>query len=465
MKKYITFGEYNNLYKHILFYVITKYICDYVLGDFLETKANNLIDYPRDILIQQAFNYFISFIGSIFLFFYEKKQEKKYHNNKSLFSFKKKSSKNNLELIQNNLLEGKNLSISGFFIIVYIVICMQLSKAFIIFGLKGLNYWMLEILFLALINSKLFDIPIYKHKKLGIFIIIFFCSLFKILSTVYRFIDDENKKLYVFYPGLVPIGIIIYFSIILLKAYSFCKIKWLCDTKYILPSKILILYNLLGTILCFITSIISHFYSCNKTFNNNIDDFQNLACQIKDNKDSKVLYYDNYSIYFKIFCKNILISIIIFVLKTTFCFFNKVFTIYIIKNLSPEYIICFNSIYYFITEIIDLCYFLISYLKDKDNDQNQVRDNNKNKGFKFYKFFSMLAEIFCFLGCLIYLELIELHFCKLDYNINKSIKIRATIDTNGEGLIEDENASFENYEENEKEFKESTTQELIKTVN
>ena len=220
MKKYITFGEYNNLYKHIWFYVITKYIYDYALGDYLEKKANDIIDFPKDILIQQAFNYFISFIGSIFLFFYEKKQEKKYHNNKSLFSYKKKSSKNNLELIQNNLLEGKNLSISGFFIIVYIVICMQLSKAFIIFGLKGLNYWMLEILFLALINSKLFDIPIYKHKKLGIFIIIFFCTLFKILSTVYRFIDDENKKLYVFYPGLVPIGIIIYFSIILLSLYS-----------------------------------------------------------------------------------------------------------------------------------------------------------------------------------------------------------------------------------------------------
>ena len=465
MKKYITFGEYNKLYKHIWFYVISKYIYDYVLGDFLETKANYIIDFPKDILIQQAFNYFISFIGSIFLFFYEKKQEKKTHNNKSLSSYKKKISKNKLELIENDLLENKNLSISGFFIIVYIVICMQLSKAFIIFGLKGLNYWMLEILFLALIYSKLFDIPIYKHKKLGIFIVILFCTLFKILSTVYRFIDDENKKLYIFYPGLVPIGIIIYFLIILLKAYSFCKIKWLCDAKYILPSKILLLYNLLGTILCFIISIISHLYPCTKTFNNN-EIFQNQVCQVKGNKEPKVLYYDNYSIYLEIFCKNILTSIIIFVLKTIFCFFNKVFTIYIIKNLSPEYIICFNSIYYFITEIIDLCYFLISYLKDTDDAQNQVKDNNnKNKGFKLYKFFSMIAEIFCFLGSLIYLELIELHFCKLDYNINKNIKIRAEIDINGEGLLEDENTSFENAEENENEFKESSTQELTKTMN
>jgi hypothetical protein len=283
---------------------------------------------------------------------------------------------------------------------------MQLSKAFIIFGLKGLNYWMFEILFMALINSKLFDIPLYKHKKLGILIVIIFCTLFKILSAVYRFIDDKNPKLYKVYHSLIYIGIIIYFLIILLRAYSFCKIKWLCDTKYISPSKILLLYNLFGTLLCSIVSLIPHFYPCTKNYNYDENSFQNIVCKVKENKDSKILYYDNYSIYFKIFLKNSLISIFIFVLKTIFCFFNKIFTIYIIKNLSPEYIICSNSIYYFITEIIDSCYFLISSHKDKyKEDQNLAQYNNKNEGFKFYKFYGMIAEIFCFLGCLIYLEL------------------------------------------------------------
>ena len=74
MKKYISFGEYNKLYNQIWLYVITKYIYNYVLGDFLEAKAYNIIDFPKDILIQQAFNYFISFIGSIFLFSNKKKQ-------------------------------------------------------------------------------------------------------------------------------------------------------------------------------------------------------------------------------------------------------------------------------------------------------------------------------------------------------------------------------------------------------
>ena len=37
----------------------------------------------------------------------------------------------------------------------------------------------------------------------------------------------------------------------------------------------------------------------------------------------------------------------------------------------------------------------------------------------------MIAQIFSFIGTLIYLELIELHFCELDHNLKKNIKERA----------------------------------------
>jgi hypothetical protein len=40
----------------------------------------------------------------------------------------------------------------------------------------------------------------------------------------------------------------------------------------------------------------------------------------------------------------------------------------------------------------------------------------------------MIAQIFSFIGTLIYLELIELHFCELDHNLKKNIKERATGD-------------------------------------
>ena len=107
MKKYISFGEYNKLYNHIWYYVFTKYIYDYALGDILEKKAIKIIDFPKDILIQQAFNYFISFIGSMLLFFYENKQDLPIYN-QSHSSYNKKISNNNLESIQNDLWEDKN---------------------------------------------------------------------------------------------------------------------------------------------------------------------------------------------------------------------------------------------------------------------------------------------------------------------------------------------------------------------
>jgi hypothetical protein len=172
-----------------------------------------------------------------------------------------------------------------------------------------------------------------------------------------------------------------------------------------------------------------------------------LPNKSKKNENFDILYYDNYSGYFEKFFKNILISITIFVLKATFCFFNKVFTIYIIQNLSPEYIICSNAIFFILTEITDLI--LLIFIKD---------------GFKFYKLFGMIAEIFCFIGSLIYLELIEFHCSGLNYNTKKNIKIRAEIDKNIGVLINDENASFESFEKNENSILD-ISQELINTTN
>ena len=79
----------------------------------------------------------------------------------------------------------------------------------------------------------------------------------------------------------------------------------------------------------------------------------------------------------------------------------------------------------------------------------------------------MIDQIFWFLGSLIYLELIELHFCQMDYNIKKNIKIRAENDINvGEGLIDDERKdTLVEYEKKVNEFRECATQELIKVMN
>jgi len=444
MGKYISIGEYNKFYKHIWYYLITKFIYEYLFYSFFEEKVELLKNvFPKTVLIQGAFNYLALFIFSLLLHMYEVKQRKmgkvkpmKNDNsdNKSLSSNKTEKSNFDIELIYNDLMESKYISISDFMVIVLLYFCIQFFIQFFHFNLKGLDYWMFELLFIALVSLKLYNLPIYKHKLFGILFIAIFCTLLKILSTTFRFIDDDNKKIYTKYVWIVPLGIIFFISITFLRAYIFVKIKFIFDTKFMLPSNILFLYSFFGAFVSFIVSIIPSNIPCTdasfiiseKLYTNLTtfkDDLIQTICQVNET-NSTILYYESYSIYFEELLKFNFLKIILFILKIVLYFSNKLFYLYTIKDLGAEYILCANSIYYIIAEIIDTCYFLFN-----------------QKEFKFYKFFGMIAQIFSFIGTLIYLELIELHFCELDHNLKKYIKERALENEDmelGENLVDEE---------------------------
>jgi len=451
MGKYISLGEYNTFYKHIWYYIITKLIGEYLLSSFFVEKIELLKDvFPKNVLIQAGFEYVTIFVFSIFLFKYENKQKKgkimkpliNDNSGKKSFSYNKKEKISlNINFIYNNFLEKQHLKLPDFFLIILLFFCSQNFRQFINFQLKGLDYWMLEILFIALIFSKLYNIPIYKHKKFGILFIFIFCTFFKILSTIYRFIDDNNKKIYTKYPIIVPMGIIFFILSTFLRAYTFVKIKFIFDTKFILPSNILLFYSFFGSFICFIISIIPSIIPCiddDLEENSFYENFIKNICQVKEN-NSTLLYYESYSIYFKVLFKNNILILILFILKLVLYFFGTLFYFYIIKNLGAEYLICANSIYYIITEIFDSFYFLF-----------------KKTNFKLYKFYGMIAQIFSFLGTLIYLELIELHFCELDYNLKKNIVKRA---------IEDEDENLDNDLINEKTIKKDSEKGTIMDKN
>ena len=428
MEKYISLGEYNKLYKHIWYYLITKLIYEYLLNSFFVEKVELLKDvFPINVLIQGAFNYLGLCIFSLFLHIYEVKQKKvgrvksmQYDNSgkKPLAFNKNEQSHLDVYLIYNDLMENNYMSISDFMVIILLYFCIQFFIQFFLFKLRGLDYYMFELLFIALVNLKLNSLPIYKHRKFGILFIVIFCTLFKILSTIFRFIDDKDKKIYTKYVWIVPLGIIFFISITCLRAYIFVKIKFICDKKFILPSNILFLYSFFGAFVSFIISIIptnipctdASFILSEKPYTNLTifkNDLIQTICQVKED-NSTILYYESYSIYFKELLKNNFLMIILFMSKIVLYFSNKLFYLYVIKDLGAEYILCANSIFYIITEIIDFCYFLFNQEK-----------------FRFYKFFGMIAQIFSFIGTLIYLELIELHFCELDHNLKKNIKERA----------------------------------------
>ena len=80
MGKYISFGEYNNLYKYIWYYIIICSFNDYIFADTFPKQIKFSIfeikNYPPDIFIQQEFNYLGAFLLSILIYLYEEKQLK-----------------------------------------------------------------------------------------------------------------------------------------------------------------------------------------------------------------------------------------------------------------------------------------------------------------------------------------------------------------------------------------------------
>ena len=390
MRSYVSFGKYNKSYKHIWYYAITKLAYDYFLDSFFVEKVELLkYIFPKSFLIQEGFNYLGVFICSIFLLKYEKISGQ----------------------IKSSLMENKNLFASFLIVIIFLFITIQSFKFISFFRLGALNYWMFEILFIAILSSKLLGVPIYKHRKFGIIIISVLSFIFKILSTIYSLYDDDEQKIYIKYYWIVFIGITFSILMTLLRSYTFCKMKILFD-KLILPSEILILSSFLGIFVNFIVSIIPSNYPCTNDYNNLKDDsfkddFIKFICQVRES-NSTVLYFESYSIYFKELLKNNILLIILFIFKIGIYFCNKLFFIYIIKNLSAEFIVCANSITFSLVELFDLLY--IFFTKTE---------------FNLYKFFSAITQLSCLLGSIIYLELIKFHFCELDHDLNKNIQDRA----------------------------------------
>ena len=285
-------------------------------------------------------------------------------------------------------------------------------NTFFIFNLKGLNYRMCELCFVCFITLKMFKIPIYKHKKLAIAFILILCCIMKNLSTFYRLIDNHKKRIFKIYPWIIPVGICSFILISLLRAYTFCSIKEVLHLQFTSISTLLFFYGLFGSLICFIISIIPTIIPCTNSNNKNSFKYIDFICNVTDidyTNNSTIYYYDNYFVFFKNLWqsdRNIYINILflfLIIIKIILSFFIKLYSILIINNLSPEYLICSNSIFYFISELVDTisCLFF--------------------EQFKYYKLYDVLDELCSILGTIFYLELIEFNFCGLDFDLKRNI--------------------------------------------
>lgn len=416
MGKYITLGKCSILYKYIwyyiLFQIIYDYLFDYNLPNELKLSYLRPENYPKNILVQEGFNYLGTFIFSILFYSYEiskiKRKRKSQEISELNYSFISKSSID-IKLIYNDYEKGLVSPLYINLIIILLTISAQLMNTFFIINLNGLNFWMFEVLFISYLSFNIFDVPIYKHKKLAICFIMFFPSIFKSLSVVEIFKNDYEQRIYKNYIWFIPIGVISFLLITCIRDYSICKIKWLIDYKYISPNRLIITYGIVGSLICFIASIFTTIIKCvDKNTFKNIDLICNAHLKVEN---EEIFYYDHFLFYFKDIWRenrNNFIYIILIIIKIFLFFMVKLFSILIIKNLDQVFFICSTSIYYFIIRTLKLFTSLFIEVK--------------NLKIQLYE---VLAEFFSFLGIIVYLELIELNFWKLNYNLKRTISNRS----------------------------------------
>ena len=111
-------------------------------------------------------------------------------------------------------------------------------------------------------------------------------------------------------------------------------------------------------------------------------------------------------------------------------FFNKYFAILIIKFFTPVHLIISFPIYYIIQKIVLIINTLI---------REHSFFNETNFKFKTEKFIlDLTGDIVSIIGFFIYLEIIEINFCKLNYNLRRYIIIRGNNELYDDSLDNDE---------------------------
>ena len=219
---------------------------------------------------------------------------------------------------------------------------------------------------------------------------------------------EKKKSIFQFYNEnleFIPLGIITYLIIMISRAFALSEIKVLMQYKYLSPIKLLIIYDIIGAIITIIIGIFPTFIECNEIFSSSFLEI----CRIKDNTNKA--YFENFKIWWNDeFNTNGIFLLLIGIIMN---FFYRLFYILIIKTLTAIHII-FSNLFY--TNLLGSIGYIQILINSEDNNINLIN------------IFILFIHIIIFIGLLIYLEMIELDFCNLNYNLKKTIIDRSIQD-------------------------------------
>ena len=481
MGGYISFAKFNKKHLYIVSSILFLILKDVAFGynyndSFKPLFADHAYEnFSEHYLIKNIFCYIVTFIFSLILYMIEKRNLRKSLNiSQNDDNSSPISSKSKIKYIHNDAkyIYLSNKSLLFFLFIVFMWILNE-NLINIFSFLKDLDFWMIEIIIISYMTSIMFKTKIYRHHKLIIYLNLI-PVLFKIIAITLSFHDECNKvgndyyyyynykdnkclsrneaisfnltgglkNYYVKNTSLVPIGIFVYIVLITLRSYINSSIKYSIDLKYISEKKFLMAYGFIGALISTVICIITTSIECKNEEDKG--DIYDYICKVKyDNKT----YFDNFKAVSQTLRSKDNAWIII-ILKTIFgiiCFyFNKYFSMLIIKYFTPVHLIFSFPVYYFTQKIV----LIINTLIGEKTFFSANRINFIEAKFSL----DFLGDILSSVGFLVYLEIIELNFCELNYNLRRKISDRASIEKYGYlGIDDDDEDEIE--KEKEKELK------------
>ena len=163
----------------------------------------------------------------------------------------------------------------------------------------------------------------------------------------------EEDNLPIFYVNgkeyKILLGLFLYLILIIFRSIVNLTLKWYMDKKFISHTKILMAYGLIGTLIYSIICTITTFAECKD--DNDTREFLDYICKVTDNNK---LHLENFCTFFKSLTESNERSreILVIILGIFSFFFNKYFTILIIKYLSPVHVIFSIPIIFILEKIL-----------------------------------------------------------------------------------------------------------------
>ena len=325
----------------------------------------------------------------------------------------------------NQILETYSLSISKFFILILpriFKLDSTVEKSFFLRRKKVLNYFLLFFIYVlnigliagAALFNKEFDAgkqdaknpsTVGEFLKQGIEMV--FLALISIFLLKYKYfihnyiaigafilfglINDIILDLYSKSLKVGALSLIMSFIALITDAIYLCYQKYMMEKLFypywnvvLVPG--IILFVLITTVLIFILFV---------------------------GKDSSISLVSGFYKYFDDVSPGIIVGK--FLINVIFNFFLSTFTILTLYNFTPDYVLISVSLSKFVN-------FLIDYQSDR-----------------YYFIIFFILQFFCLL---LYLEIIELNFCKLNKNTRRNIQIRGDQDISGENESDSQRASL-----------------------